>query len=773
MKKICTLILLSVLLLMMLCSCRWDIWGQSPTDYGKGSASLSYAYKFKGDSPKNVYASKALYKDSIQVSWDPVDGASYYVVYRATSDKLVTSEADKAALTYQPVTGLRLDSHYTDHSVESDKYYYYRISARSQVYRSVIGADSSIVTGWILQSPSSFTAAQAESESDIELIWDIVPRVSKYNVYYSRDGYSFDLVESVPNSSNNEISYLYYPKTDLKEFGVSLYFKVTSVAASGQETDILNTSSKIGYTFVQGAPREPKELSATRGKFTDQIEISWEAMYGKDIDGKQEDYDWEIYRSADGSNQTRIFSTSSPDNGGFGNAKPIADTDGRMTVVDSSNLKQGVVYTYTVFAIGKIYDSTDNTGNTYERSNGKSAVCDGFLLSPPTIATAEIVTPETEGNERGITGFKITFEDALGATDSPMTEALHGATEWRYQLKGRSQLDKNGAQLNWADIPGVSIINAGGNADSRTLWIPYDVEHGWMDQFTVYTLSNTLSSDGYDEVMNAPMGVPLPTVPEGFNATDNQWYSGLTANSLGVYPVCVTVKADDRIQSYNIEYWEGGNIQTDVKHVLNDQCFETQGSSTKVLYNVGIPSIGQKWTYRIQGVDKLGRPGEWSDMDTGYGAITGELFIKYIQVYCLKPWEYLNTVYLTPVQNTKWSNSSIYGYIKQAGTGSLGTATENGTSSGSIKYSAVVQGLGGRVSFTYNKFSEVDYMYSTGSYTMNVNMSGTGSCDGALTVGGMYPASIDFGPISVSSQKFTGAYALTQKNGKGIENIAP
>ena len=64
-------------------------------------------------------------------------------------------------------------------------------------------------------------------------------------------------------------------------------------------------------------------------------------------------------------------------------------------------------------------------------------------------------------------------------------------------------------------------------------------------------------------------------------------------------------------------------------------------------------------------------------------------------------------------------------------------------------------------------------MNTTGSYTMNVSMSGSGDATGGFTIKGWYPATIGMTNISVSDQKFVGTYTVTQSNGLGAEEVSP
>ena len=76
-------------------------------------------------------------------------------------------------------------------------------------------------------------------------------------------------------------------------------------------------------------------------------------------------------------------------------------------------------------------------------------------------------------------------------------------------------------------------------------------------------------------------------------------------------------------------------------------------------------------------------------------------------------------------------------------------------------------------SFIYKNFGETEYLNTTGSYTMEVSMSGDGSASGALSLSGMYRAEISLQNISVKSQKFVGTYTVKQANGLESEEVSP
>jgi fibronectin type 3 domain-containing protein len=102
---------------------------------GEGSqSSYAFATTIPGV-PSNVSAAESTTSSGITVSWDTVDGATGYYVYRSTSSS--TSSFSKVGT----ITSSSSTS-YTDNTVESGTAYYYKVSA----YNSV-GEAMSEVTG--------------------------------------------------------------------------------------------------------------------------------------------------------------------------------------------------------------------------------------------------------------------------------------------------------------------------------------------------------------------------------------------------------------------------------------------------------------------------------------------------------------------------------------------------------------------------------------------------------------------------------------------------
>ncbi len=745
MKKLITpLLIITVVLLSV--SCRWDIWSSSVIDYSKGTGTISTSLNFTGDAPKYTSATKAVYADRIVVTWNKVNGADFYEIYRKMDDE--TSEWKKLQANAVDTTS------YEDTDVTAGVTYMYKVRARSFSNLSLLGNYSETVYGSVLTSPISFTASQGDDIKSIRLTWSKVDNVKGYKIYWSTTGYGGTWSQVIPSDlqvydytySSNMTEASFVPAKAYR--GAYIYFYIVSISESGVKSG--ESSQRIGYTRVEGAPSAAKNFTATRGTSTDTITLTWDAMYPGNDDTRS--YDWDIYRSAEGESETLIYSTKN------GDPQPTV-IEGKMTYSDSTSLKEGTEYTYKIIAIG---DVTQEDGTTTE-ANGTPASASGFLLSPPEEITSKTLTA---------TGFSFTFRDAIGAEENP---------SWFYTVLGR----KDSSDI-WHELEAYSIIPVSSDGE-YTFTTTYDVNategEESYEYFSVRTNSGFISSRSYaDAVDSNGFCVPRPTTPDGFNAGDNMVYSGDSAVN-GLYPVSITLSSDTTAVTYDVRVWH--SEVTDTTSAPDEEytgvTIRKLDNNTNILKINSRTPIGTKYYYAVKGKDSLRREGEWSKVNSGYSAITGATLIKYMQIYCLKPWEHIDTKYLTsdypyPYDiNTKWKNSAIYGKIKQAGTGSLSDGiTENSYfHNGTVKYSAVVQGVGGRVSFAYNKFGEVEWMNTTGSYTMNVSMSGSGDATGGFTIKGWYPATIGMTNISVSEQKFVGTYTVTQSNGLGTEEVSP
>ena len=747
MKKIRPVIFLTAFILLALTSCNWDLWEKSVKDYGTGYGNISATLTFVGDAPTYASATKAVYKDKIIITWNGVIGADYYEIYKS-------EDLDNPQWT-RLTTNAVATTTYTDTNVEPGKTYLYTVRARSLSNLSLLGEFSNETYGNTLTAPTSFSATQGESSKEIHLSWSKVSNIKGYRIYWSTTGYGGTWNVLIPDGmqvdyyiySSNTTEAAYVPKKQYR--GSNIYFYIVAISNSGIESD--SSVQRIGYTYVEGAPTAPKNFTASRGTSTTEITLSWDAMYPKNDSTLS--YDWNVYRSAEGESELLIFSTTE------GSSQPDV-AEGKMSYTDTdATLKEGVAYTYKIFAVG---DVQLDDGTTI-KANGKPSTAEGFLLSPPT----EIISKKIVDG-----GFEFVFSDALGAQEN--------SSNWHYAILG-----KENASDDWTAFLMLDINESGQYKFTTTYNASSALPEERYQYFNVQTINGSLKSKSYADIKDQDgFYIKRPSPVDSFNASDNTVFSHSTAIS-GYYPVCLTLTKDSAVVSYTVRIWK-----TEVKDV-NASGYEeitvtpsSYNKSSNILKDICTTPIGTKYYFAVNGKDQLGRESGWSDIDSGYSAITGATLIKYMQIYCFKPWEHIDTNYLTtdyPYKdkdiNNKWKNSTIYSKIKAAGTGSLtDPITESSYfHSGTITYGAVVAGVGGAVSFSYNNFGEVEWMNTTGSYTMNVTMSGDGtvSTKTGLTIKGMYPAEIGMGNLSVKSQSFSGTYTVKQNNGLGAEEVSP
>ena len=726
---------LTVLVLFTLSSCNWDVWQNSVIDYGSGYGNISTSLNFTGEAPKYASATKASYKDKVVITWNGVTGADYYEIYRSE---------DQGSQWNKLTTSAVATTTYTDTHVEAGKTYLYKVRARNFSNLSLLGEFSNTTYGNTLTAPISFSASQGESSKEIRLKWSKVENVAGYKIYWSTLGYGGTWSVLIPDGMQVD-DYTYSSNTteasfvpDKQNKGSYIYFYIVSISNSNVISD--QSVQRIGYTFVDGAPTAPKGFTASRGSSTSEITLSWDAMYPQG--NSSQSYDWDIYRSAEGEAEVLIYSTIKL------GSTPLTAVDGKMTYTDTKSLKEGVAYTYKVIAIG---DVTQEDGTTVQ-ATGKPSTAEGFLLSPPTKITSKEIANG---------GFKFVFEDALGAQENPT---------WYYILSAKvNETD------DWTQIENIPVNSTG----------VYTIQTNYAEDHYQYFNLSTMSSISYADLKDKNgFYIAKPSTIENFDASDNTVFDHSKATD-GSYPVCLTLSKDNSVKTYTIRIWKNSvtDVNADGYEEITDVVATSLNNTESLLKDVCTTPIGEKYYFAVNGIDELGRESGWSKIDSGYSAITGAKLIKYMQIYCFKPWEKIDTAYLTTAYpydypiNTKWKNSQIYGKIKQAGTGSLSDAITESSyfHDGTITYQAVVQGAGGAVTFSYKNFGEVEWMNTTGSYTMVVSMSGNGTVSnkGGLTIGGMYPANIGMGNLSVENQSFSGTYTVKQSNGLAAESVSP
>ncbi len=732
---------------MLLISCNADILTEDIPQYTGDPSRLNTSELFKGDAPRNIYASKSVYQDVVKVTFDSVPGADYYEIYRA---KLPRDQR-----TYDPETleWLKNDTSIPDNGgkeiifedkparAEKDSYYYlYKVKAASMYNSSndiFEGEFSSVVEGWTLSPPQNLVTSQGEYKDRINLSWERIDNVRGYNVYKLNTAGIWEQVNDGIIASpvtEDTIEWSYTGLSDA-ELGKDVYFSVSAFSAGDEESS--TSGVRNGYTFVEGAPNAPKGLTASAADYTDKIVISWEKPIGDDS-GPERGYIWEIYRSTKNTDDVKIFEFNAY---GLESGGNIELKDGKYVYTDTNNLKEGTEYTYTVRAIGKM--ENEEVQGTFIDLIGPSSRANGCIMSSPGKVSISVSYPEAEN----LGSFDITVEaPPIGYSEDK---------NWTYVLYGRSNDGTSAGGWNAIMTSGVSQYRAVMHVDYAEY--PYN-------EFAV-TLRDLLAQE--TSIGNAVLLVADSIDLEGLRIMSNRYNDKLTANSNGVYPVWLSIDGYERIKEIDLRVNNGEPVKISMKDLENEDFALSQYSPDEPF---------EKYTYSVKAYSYFGRTTSWGTNETAYGAVTGEKFIKLFEAYAMKPWEFVEHADFPENLKNKWISNEIHVMIDKHGTGSLGDAeTASEFHGGKITYhSGMGDGFTGTVTFTYSDFGELEGIYSNGTYSMvNVNMSGNGNTvTGVMSVSGMYPASVDFSSLKVSNYAFSGNYYVTQDNGSGRAAVA-
>lgn len=771
MKKL-LLISLVLFIVLLIPSCNWNIYSSSDNDVIV-SGSSDPVPLFNGEAPKNVFATQAIYADRVVVSFDGVDGADSYDIERVSisGNEEKYDENDWRIIATISDDGKKRYTYSDDTASAPNTTYYYRVKGRS-LYALINGntkADySNVVEGWPLSPPTTLTASQGEYTEFIVLEWTQVGLVAGYNIYYSTDqGSSMDTWTKyndslIPAPVSADTIMLNFTPPDDKLLGKDIYFRVNSVSRGGNSSNY--SGIRNGYTYVFGAPSAPAELSVSEAVSSHYIEVSWTRPDNEGVAEDQSYYRWEIFRNTAETDSEMIFSFTSQDFDS-GLVENVIEDNGRYVFQDNDeDLRAGVDYIYTVRAIlVKPIESEELTGAA---SNGT-----GYLVGPPTNITMG-KTEYPEGDSAGY--FNFTINEPPRGWDS--------SKGWKYNIYGR--MNQAGTIVgNW--IPIDEYMETPVTAEPLNVRVPFASASTraagyYVNEFDVRVLAAGESepSEGYVDMEGETIVSERAPAPSAslITVTQNKWSSDLTANSNGVYPVKLSLGSSNMYQEYQIEAIDSSGVSRGTISGL------TNNEPTRILSDLSPDKPGDIWSYRIRGLDVFGRYSEWSstlgsDSDRfaeGYGALTGNAFIKFFEAYGLKPWEFVNKPDFPQNLKTKWNKSEIHRLIDVHGMGSLGELTESSDfHNGTIYYHSYANGFAGDVDFRYTNFGELESICSNGSYKMSgVNISGNnGTCSGTIKVTGMYPATVDFSSLKVASYAFSGNYKLTQENGKGLEEV--
>ena len=209
-----------------------------------------------------------------QISWNAVDGATKYWIYRSTDGKNFKY--------YDSTT----KTSYTNKSTSIGTTYYYKVKAVKTVDGTNYTSDLSGAKS-ILCKPAAPTVSIYRTNGKPQLKWSAVTGATKYWIYRSTDGVNFKYFDSTTKTS--------YTNSGAAS-GTKYYYRVKAVAVvNGNNVASANSGTKSLMTTLA---KPTVSITTSNGK----PKITWKAVTGADK--------YYVYRSTDGKNFSYYDSTT-------------------------------------------------------------------------------------------------------------------------------------------------------------------------------------------------------------------------------------------------------------------------------------------------------------------------------------------------------------------------------------------------------------------------------------------------------------------------------
>ena len=273
--------------------------------------------------PTNIKATNVSSSGKPKVTWDKVEGADKYYVYRAIGS---SGSYEKIATT--------TSASYTHTGAKAGKLYYYKVVAvdADNEYASSAKSDS-VSKRCDLAKPINVKASNVSSSGKPKVTWDKVEGADKYYVYRAIG--SSGTYEKVATTSSTS-----YTHTGAKA-GKLYYYKVVAVYANNENAN----SAKSDSVSKRCDLAKPTNVKISTVASSGKPKITWSKVDGADK--------YEVYRATSkNGTYTKYYTTSS-------------------TSYTNTSATAGYTYYYKVKAI-----YTDNTNANSAYSSIVSMTCD-------------------------------------------------------------------------------------------------------------------------------------------------------------------------------------------------------------------------------------------------------------------------------------------------------------------------------------------------------------------------------------------------------------
>lgn len=221
------------------------------SDFSQGDT--GYAMLPIPDTPTGLNASDGTFADRVELTWQAVNEATYYDLYRADSISGTKT-----------LIGSIFTTNFTDFNAVVNTIYWYWVKACNSTGCSDFSiGDSGYSMYQIPSIPSNVNATDGDFSDRVEVIWDAVPDTSDYKVYraLSQEG-TRALIGTIATNSfidNNAI------------VNTTYWYWIQACNLGGCSDFSLADSGYAAYPV----PGTPQNLLASDGIFPNRVEVTW------------------------------------------------------------------------------------------------------------------------------------------------------------------------------------------------------------------------------------------------------------------------------------------------------------------------------------------------------------------------------------------------------------------------------------------------------------------------------------------------------------------
>ncbi len=209
--------------------------------------------------PTGITATDGAFTDKVQVSWEPLMGATYYRIFRNVSNS-PSVEDELGTIAFPP---------YDDSTATLGTSYYYWVMACNSLHCSDFSDYDTGYIASIINTPSAPTGVSASDgtfKEKVIITWPAVIGASRYEIYRNDNNTHID-EKLLTNSHTTNL----YDDTNA-EVGTTYYYWVKACNSAG-----CSTYSKYdsGYRAIE-IPTVPEKVSASDGTYDDKVRVSWD-----------------------------------------------------------------------------------------------------------------------------------------------------------------------------------------------------------------------------------------------------------------------------------------------------------------------------------------------------------------------------------------------------------------------------------------------------------------------------------------------------------------